>query len=284
MRTRSSTAAAGRSDEGVSGRRLPERGNGRAASRPPGREKLLESAAALFAESGYDGVTTRRILERAGVEAPSLYHHFGSKLGLYRAVLTENNEPFLEEFRRTSRRLWMRSGASTRKRLATLVWAIFQGSVRNREAVQIALFEAHRPGPTRYDVLAVWEQLRDAFRQAIEDGAKSGELAFERSRAEVAANLLIGGLTIYMQLFVLERRRLTRPLAAEIVATLVDGLASPSARRSQRLARARRRPLSLRKARLAPPTAGHAGAGGRTSTTRRVRTRFGSSALTRSTT
>jgi AcrR family transcriptional regulator len=201
------------------------------------------AAAALFAESGYDGVTTRQILERAGVEAPSLYHHFGSKLGLYRAVLTENNEPFVAEFQRTSRRLWVRPGASTRKRLATLVWAIFQGGVRNRETVQIALFEAHRPGPTRYDVLATWEQLRDSFRQAIEDGAKSGELSFERARAEVAANLLIGGLTIYMQLFVFERRRLTRPLAAEIVDTLVDGLASPSERRSPRTPRPRKRSL-----------------------------------------
>ena len=242
MRSRSaSVVSSGRSDAGVHGRRLDGRANGRASSRPPGREKLLEAAAALFAESGYDGVTTRQILERAGVEAPSLYHHFGSKLGLYRAVLSENNEPFLEEFQKTSRRIWMRPGADTRKRLATLVWAIFQGSVRNRDAVQIALFEAHRPGPTRFDVLAVWEQLRDAFRQAIDDGASSGELAFERSRAEVAANLLIGGLTIYMQLFVLERQRLTRALAAEIVDTLVDGLAIPTARGVQRAARSARR-------------------------------------------
>jgi hypothetical protein len=178
----------------------------------------------------------------------------------------------------------MRPGASTRKRLATLVWALFQGGVRNRETVQIALFEAHRPGPTRYDVLATWEQLRDAFRQAIDDGAKSGELAFERSRAEVAANLLIGGLTIYMQLFVFERRRLTRPLAAEIVDTLVDGLASPSARRSSRVTRSRRRSLWLRKARLAGARGRQVGARGLTSTTRRLRTTFGSSARTRSTT
>jgi AcrR family transcriptional regulator len=236
-----STAAGPRIEASSHGRRLAARGDGRAPSRPPGREKLLDAAAALFAESGYDGVTTRRILERAGVEAPSLYHHFGSKLGLYRAVLTENNEPFLAEFKGMSRRLWTRPGVSARKRLAALVWAILQGGARNREAVQIALFEAHRPGPTRYDVLGVWEQLRDAFREAIEDGARRGELSFDRSRAEVAANLLIGGLTIYMQLFVLDRRRLTRALAREIVDTLVDGLASPAERRTARVPRARRR-------------------------------------------
>jgi AcrR family transcriptional regulator len=272
--------------EGSTGGRLPsERGNGRAPSRPPGREKLLEAAATLFAESGYDGVTTRQILERAGVEAPSLYHHFGSKLGLYRAVLAENNEPFLAEFQRTSHQLWRRPGASARKRLATLVWAIFQGGVRNRDAVQIALFEAHRPGPTRFDVLAVWEGLRDGFRQAIEDGASSGELALGRSRAEVAANLLIGGLTIYMQLFVLARRRLTRSLAAELVDTLVDGLASPAERRTRRSMRPRRHEERGRHA----PAASFGGGGGpaeaaaRTSTIRRVKTKPGSLARTSST-
>jgi AcrR family transcriptional regulator len=240
LRTRSPSAAALRPEGIAAGRRIGDR-EGRPSSRPPGREKLLDAAATLFAQSGYDGVTTRQILERAGVEAPSLYHHFGSKLGLYRAVLTENSEPFLAEFQRISRHLRTRPGANARDRLAALVWAIFQGGVRNPEAVQIALFESQRPGPIRYDVLGVWEQLRDSFREAIEDGARSGELSFDRSRPEVAANLLIGGLTIYMQHFVLGRRRLTRPLAREIVDTLVDGLASSVDRRPSRAPRLRRR-------------------------------------------
>lgn len=238
----------------------------RATARPPGREKLLRAAAALFAESGYDGVTTRQILERAGVEAPSLYHHFGSKLGLYRAVLTENNEPFLLDLQRRSRRLRFRRGTSTRSRLAALIWAIFQGGLRNPEAVQIALFEAHRPGPTRYDVIGIWERLRDAFRSVIEDGARSGELGIDRARSEVAAHLLIGGLTSYMQLFVLGRQRLTRRLAREIVETLLDGIAKTAEPRP-----ARRQ--------VAPPRS----TDGSTWTKRRAITSDGSDARTRST-
>lgn len=239
-----STGANGgpRFDATAAGARSPERGVRRTSLRPPGRGKLLGAAASLFAESGYDGVTTRQILERAGVEAPSLYHHFGSKLGLYRAVLTENNEPFLAELQLTSRRIGSRPGVSARERLAALVWAIFQAGVQNREAVQIALFEAHRPGPTRYDMVSVWERLRDALRVAIEDGVKTGELGGERGRSEVAAHLLIGGISSYMQLFVLARQRLTRPLARELVDTLLDGLARQSERRPARSVRSRRRP------------------------------------------
>ena len=144
------------------GRGAPQRGaqgrtargaSGSTAARPPGRASLLEAAAALFAELGYDAVTTRQILERAGVEAPSLYHHFGSKLGLYRAVLSGTSEPFVERFARLGRRLRSDGKASVNDTLTELVWAVFRGALSNPETVQIALFEATRPGPRRYDVL-----------------------------------------------------------------------------------------------------------------------------------
>lgn len=43
------------------------------------RQKLLEAAAAVFAESGFRGATTRRIAEAAGVNEVTLFRLFGSK-------------------------------------------------------------------------------------------------------------------------------------------------------------------------------------------------------------
>lgn len=43
------------------------------------RQKLLEAAAAVFAESGFRGATTRRIAEVAGVNEVTLFRQFGSK-------------------------------------------------------------------------------------------------------------------------------------------------------------------------------------------------------------
>lgn len=51
------------------------------------RELLLEAAAGLFAERGYDRSTTREIGERAGVDPALIARYFGGKAQLYMAVL-----------------------------------------------------------------------------------------------------------------------------------------------------------------------------------------------------
>jgi AcrR family transcriptional regulator len=43
------------------------------------RDQILGAAAALFAEYGYAGTTTRAIAERVGVRQASLYYHFAGK-------------------------------------------------------------------------------------------------------------------------------------------------------------------------------------------------------------
>jgi AcrR family transcriptional regulator len=48
------------------------------------RDRLLLAAAELLQTTGT--VSTRAVCERAGVQAPTLYHHFGSKQGLIDAV------------------------------------------------------------------------------------------------------------------------------------------------------------------------------------------------------
>jgi AcrR family transcriptional regulator len=46
------------------------------------REKLLDAAMRVFAESGFRGATTRRIAEAAGVNEVTLFRHFKSKSAL----------------------------------------------------------------------------------------------------------------------------------------------------------------------------------------------------------
>jgi AcrR family transcriptional regulator len=49
------------------------------------RDRLLAAAGELLAES--PDVSTRAVCDRAGVQAPTLYHHFGNKQGLLAAVV-----------------------------------------------------------------------------------------------------------------------------------------------------------------------------------------------------
>jgi AcrR family transcriptional regulator len=51
------------------------------------RDRLLLATANLLVESGNRTASTRAICELAGVQAPTLYHYFGSKQGLIDAVI-----------------------------------------------------------------------------------------------------------------------------------------------------------------------------------------------------
>ena len=53
------------------------------------RQHLLETAGQVFAERGFAGATSKEICERAGTPLASVNYHFGSREGLYEAVLVE---------------------------------------------------------------------------------------------------------------------------------------------------------------------------------------------------
>lgn len=51
------------------------------------RARLLDAAAAGFAEQGYDGTSVAEICDRAGVSKGAFYHHFASKQDLFLELL-----------------------------------------------------------------------------------------------------------------------------------------------------------------------------------------------------
>lgn len=56
---------------------------------------ILDAAAALLEAQGPASLTTRAVCEAAGIKSPTLYHHFGDKDGLERALIQRELAEFM---------------------------------------------------------------------------------------------------------------------------------------------------------------------------------------------
>lgn len=65
----------------------------------PARERILDVAEELFAESGLDAVSLRAINARAGLSPAALHYHFGTKDALVEAILGRRMPALMERRR-----------------------------------------------------------------------------------------------------------------------------------------------------------------------------------------
>ncbi|QHC24470.1 TetR/AcrR family transcriptional regulator [Streptomyces sp. GS7] len=108
-----------------------------APTSPDRRRELLSIAAEVFADQGYNATTVRRIADRAGMLAGSLYYHFDSKESMVDEILAT----FLDE-------LWagydavLAAHLGPRETIEALVTESFREIDRHRAAVAIYQKEA----------------------------------------------------------------------------------------------------------------------------------------------
>src|SRR3954452_6730291 len=62
------------------------------------KRSVLDAAERLFAERGFAGTSLRDIATASGVSHPLIQHHFGTKEGLYAAVLRQCGEDYAARF------------------------------------------------------------------------------------------------------------------------------------------------------------------------------------------
>jgi AcrR family transcriptional regulator len=60
------------------------------------RRRLIDAAATLFADKGFQHVTVREICNASSANVAAINYHFGDKAGLYRAVMTRAIEAMQE--------------------------------------------------------------------------------------------------------------------------------------------------------------------------------------------
>lgn len=82
------------------------------------RDRILVAAGELFAVTGFAETTNKAVAARAGVDLASINYHFGSRGGLYQAVLAEAHRHVLDL---ADLQLLQRSGLSPEDKLRTLL-------------------------------------------------------------------------------------------------------------------------------------------------------------------
>ena len=105
--------------------------------REDARRTILDATEALLVERGYEAFSMRRLAERCGYTAPTIYHYFGDKKGLFDTLLEERIGQMLDSVRRVRR---------SRDPVQTLL-SVAQACVRFglRNPSQMQLLTALRP-------------------------------------------------------------------------------------------------------------------------------------------
>lgn len=179
----------------------------------------------LFSRKGYEGTSVRELCEAAGITKPTLYHFYGSKEGVYRALV----DGALEEYRRTLLRQLATPGRA-RERLRRVARGHFEYALQNRGLMRFILSLVHNPSSAApaLEFNRFYEDVVRSIAGAVEDGVASGELRPGPIQPRMLVFMGALGEAMCGQL-ILGRPALDDSLADEIVDTVLDGWSTPRA-------------------------------------------------------
>lgn len=186
-------------------------------------DRILQKALGLFSEKGYDATSVREICEAAGITKPTLYHFYGSKEGVYRAIV----EGALERFRADMVRALAGEG-TLRNRLVRMASAYVDATVREPDLARFIMALIHNPPQSApaTDFVGFYESILSEAARAVEQGVQRGEVA--PGPTDVRLLVFMGALGEAMHGHLLVGRpELTPALAETLVDTVLGGWSAP---------------------------------------------------------
>jgi AcrR family transcriptional regulator len=182
------------------------------------REAVIEAARSLFIERDYDQVSTEEIVERSGVSRGALYHHFPTKLDLFRAVFEASEARVIERI------------AARGQHSHSPFDALLAGAIAYMQQAETDE-ELRRIGLTQSRAVLGWEGWRSAasdlgiglIRAGVGAAIEAGELA--PNDPDTTAQILLGAMIeAAMLIAVADDRRAARERSEAVIADLLEGL------------------------------------------------------------
>lgn len=159
------------------------------------RTKLLDRAVELFRRQGFNGTTTAELVDELGINRKSMYAEFGSKQGLFEAVLEHYDRNHLARvlgpIEAPDAGIDAIRQAFAGYASASEGWYQGRGCLLCNTAVERGALD---PASGRF-VTAYLDRITRAFRNALDNGRRAGDLDETTDLDEMAAlltTLLIG--------------------------------------------------------------------------------------------
>jgi AcrR family transcriptional regulator len=185
------------------------------------REQILSSAAQLFIEQGYCGLSMRQIAESVGVTKAALYYHFKDKEDLFLAIL----EAYLERVEALVVEI-QQEDLTCRDSINLLVGRILKQPVDQRAIIRLASQEmTHLSADSRKSFGDVYHT---RFIHRIETMLEAGILAGELRNIDpkVATWSLLGMMYPYFYPVHPADVSLSDDAIEQLVSIFLDGLAA----------------------------------------------------------
>ncbi|WP_437317566.1 TetR/AcrR family transcriptional regulator [Sorangium sp. So ce385] len=163
------------------------------------RRDLLEAAYTLIAEKGLEGLRTRDIAARAGVNISTLHYYFGTKDALLVAIVEHVTDKFGKE-RKPARRAGAASPAEPPESLRAHLegaWRSFQDHPHLATVLQELSLRAQRDPAARTAFRAVHREWNLGVEHLVRQGARAGQLRSDldpRAAAAMITSFIMGAM------------------------------------------------------------------------------------------
>jgi AcrR family transcriptional regulator len=186
-------------------------------------DRILKKALELFSEKGYDATSVREICEAAGITKPTLYYFYGSKEGVYRAIVDGALGTFQADMIRA-----LSGNGSLRDRLVRMARTYVEATRREPDLARFVMALIHnspRSAPAT-DLVGFYQGILDALAGALDAAVANGEL--RPGRTDVRLLVFMGALGEAMHGHLLVGRPdLTPALAETLVDTVLESWTAP---------------------------------------------------------
>ncbi len=186
---------------------------------PTSAQRILREALTLFSARGYDAASVREICQAAGITKPTLYHFYGSKEGVYRALV----EGALTRFQGSVAQNLETPGPLA-ERLKRMARAYLAQAREEPELMRFVLRLIHNPPVTApvTDFPKFYEETVGLVARTVDEAVARGELL--PGPSDIRMLVLMGSLAEAFCGFLLAGRpELTPELADALVDAVLHG-------------------------------------------------------------